>query len=148
MGSEMCIRDRTIPVPRNAAAARTAQAPTDFSGTGATEIFEPTRSISQDETEHLDGGPTEIIPPQRLSFETKLDMPQAEAAPGPQPQPQPQPYSTAESPLEPFAPAAASAPPPVPASVPEQPVHSAQEEPAERPPVSYTHLTLPTNREV
>lgn len=137
---ELDLPDVTIPVPRNAAAARTAQAPTDFSGTGATEIFEPTRSISQDETEHLDNGPTEVIPPQRLSFETKLDMPQAEAAPGPQPQPQP--YSTAESPLEPFAPAAASAPPPVPASVPEQPVHSAQEEPAERPLTNRNPLSL------
>ena len=137
---ELDLPDVTIPVPRNAAAARTAQAPTDFSGTGATEIFEPTRSTSQDETEHLDGGPTEVIPPQRLSFETKLDMPQAEAAPGPQPQPQP--YSTAESPLEPFAPAAASAPPPVPASVPEQPVHSAQEEPAERPLTNRNPLSL------
>ena len=140
VGRELDLPDVTIPVPRNAAAARTAQAPTDFSGTGATEIFEPTRSISQDETEHLDGGPTEVIPPQRLSFETKLDMPQAGAAPGPQPQPQP--YSTAESPLEPFAPAAASAPPPVPASVPEQPVHSAQEEPAERPLTNRNPLSL------
>ena len=139
---ELDLPDVTIPVPRNAAAARTAQAPTDFSGTGATEIFEPTRSISQDETEHLDGGPTKVIPPQRLSFETKLDMPQAGAAPGPQPQPQPQPYSTAESPLEPFAPAAASAPPPVAASVPEQPVHSAQEEPAERPLTNRNPLSL------
>lgn len=137
---ELDLPDVTIPVPRNAAAARTAQAPTDFSGTGATEIFEPTRSIPQGETEHLDGGPTEVIPPQRLSFETKLDMPQAEAAPGPQPQPQP--YSTAESPLEPFSPAAASAPPPVPASVPEQPVHSAQEEPAERPLTNRNPLSL------
>ena len=138
--------DVTIPVPRNAAAARTAQAPTDFSGTGATEIFEPTRSIPQGETEHLDGGPTEVIPPQRLSFETKLDLPQAEPAPEPEPQslsrPQAQPYSATEPPLEPFAPAAASAPAPVPTPAPEQPVHSAHEEPSERPLTNLNPLSL------
>ncbi|WKE54987.1 protein kinase domain-containing protein [Corynebacterium tuberculostearicum] len=143
---ELDLPDVTIPVPRNAAAARTAQAPTDFSGTGATEIFEPTRSIPQGETEHLDGGPTEVIPPQRLSFETKLDLPQAGAAPEPEPQslsrPQAQPYSATEPPLEPFGPAAASAPAPVPAPVPEQPVQSAHEEPAERPLTNRNPLSL------
>ena len=121
----------TIPVPRNAAAARTAQTPTDYSGIGATDVFEPTRTIPQGATEHLDGGPTEVIPPepvpQQPDFETRLDVPKAPVSP--------------EPPLPP-APAPASAPVPAPAPAAgvgeaHSPVQAAaqvaEEEPAERP---------------
>lgn len=121
----------TIPVPRNAAAARTAQTPTDYSGIGATDVFEPTRTIPQSATEHLDGGPTEVIPPepdpQQPDFKTRLDVPKAPVPP--------------EPPLPP-APAPASAPVPAPApaagvgkahSPAQSPAQVAEEEPAERP---------------
>ncbi|MER0091574.1 serine/threonine-protein kinase [Corynebacterium sp. KPL2838] len=121
----------TIPVPRNAAAARTAQTPTDYSGIGATDVFEPTRTIPQGATEHLDGGPTEVIPPepdpQQPDFETRLDVPKASVS--------------SEPPLPP-APAPASAPVPAPApaagvgeahSPAQSPAQVAEEEPAERP---------------
>lgn len=113
----------TIPVPRNAAAARTAQTPTDYSGIGATDVFEPTRTIPQGATEHLDGGPTEVIPPepdpQQPDFETRLDVPKApvDDYPGPAPAPVPAP-----------APAAG-----VGAAAAQPPAQAAEEEPAERP---------------
>ena len=121
----------TIPVPRNAAAARTAQTPTDYSGIGATDVFEPTRTIPQGATEHLDGEPTEVIPPepdpQQPDFETRLDVPKAPVPP--------------EPPLPPaLAPASAPVPAPAPAagvgaahSPAQAPAQVAEEEPAERP---------------
>ncbi|ERS41611.1 MULTISPECIES: protein kinase [Corynebacterium] len=128
----------TIPVPRNAAAARTAQTPTDYSGIGATDVFEPTRTIPQGATEHLDGGPTEVIPPEpepdppQPDFETRLDVPQAppddspEPPLAPAPAPSPAPVPAPGSAMEAGAGAAAHSPA-------QPPAQAAEEEPAERP---------------
>lgn len=123
----------TIPVPRNAAAARTAQTPTDYSGISATDVFEPTQTVPQSTTDHVDWGPTEVIPSeiesQQPDFETRLDVPEVPfnvssqppllPVPGPTytPDPAPSPSPGATAPQSPTQPAA----------------QAAEEEPAERP---------------
>lgn len=123
----------TIPVPRNAAAARTAQTPTDYSGISATDVFEPTQTVPQGTTDHVDWGPTEVIPSeiesQQPDFETRLDVPEVPfnvssqppllPVPGPTytPDPAPSPAPGATAPQSPTQPAA----------------QAAEEEPAERP---------------
>lgn len=86
--------DFTVPVPQNAAAARTAARPTNFAGVGNTEVFNATTAIpaAPDEapTDILDEGETEVFAqeePQReaLSFETRFDPPAAAPAPIPAP---------------------------------------------------------------
>ena len=111
----------TVPLPQNAAAARTAAQPTNMSGVGATEIFQPTGII--DNPAAADQSPaTEIMstnPPRRepLSFETRFDpavsaqpspataamppapgFPAPNAAPVPAPNPQPAPQAATTEP--------------------------------------------------
>ncbi|MGV0421285.1 protein kinase domain-containing protein [Corynebacterium simulans] len=81
---ELALPDFTVPVPRNAAAARTAEQPTDFSGTGATHVFDATTALESPapQPRPAEEEPvTEYVPqqPQRapLSFETRADTPAA-----------------------------------------------------------------------
>ncbi|MGN6017553.1 protein kinase domain-containing protein [Corynebacterium striatum] len=131
----------TVPVPRNAAAARTAEQPTDFSGTGATHVFDATTAIdtpsatpAEQHTAPAPEAATEYIPqtppadiPHRapLSFETRADLPAPPfvAPPVPPVVPRgaeyPAPNYHAQAPLEPQPQGALS--------------HIAEDEPAERP---------------
>ncbi|MBK4178829.1 serine/threonine-protein kinase [Corynebacterium macginleyi] len=119
----------TIPVPRNAAAARTAQTPTDYSGISATDVFEPTQTVPHGTTDHVDCGPTEVIPSeiesQQPDFETRLDVPEV-------------PFNVSSQPPLPPVPGPTHTPTPAPSPAPgataPQPVaQAAEEEPAERP---------------
>lgn len=82
----------TVPVPKNSAAARTAAAPTSFSVSGNTGIFDATTNIpaptkppavGPHEPESLSPSPDltrDFSQRAPLGFETRLDMPQAPAA--------------------------------------------------------------------
>ena len=123
----------TIPVPRNAAAARTAQTPTDYSGISATDVFEPTQTVPQGTTDHVDWGPTEVIPSeiesQQPDFETRLDVPEVPFNVSSQP-----PLLPVQGPKHTPTPAPSPAPGATAPQSPTQPAaQAAEEEPAERP---------------
>lgn len=123
----------TIPVPRNAAAARTAQTPTDYSGISATDVFEPTQTVPQGTTDHVDWGPTEVIPSeiesQQPDFETRLDVPEVPFNVSSQP-----PLLPVQGPTYTPDPAPSPAPGATAPQSPTQPAaQAAEEEPAERP---------------
>lgn len=85
VAAELALPAFTVPVPKNSAAARTAAKPTDMTGIGATDIFEPTSVIQA--ARHADAAETDIIDDadnatedlsfrrEPLSFETRVEQP-------------------------------------------------------------------------
>ena len=87
----------TVPVPQNAAAARTAAAPTNFAGLATTGIFDATTNIeaapedpvpvaedvrAPSDRDHGRDGTRDGAQRAPLSFETRVDTPQAPATVG------------------------------------------------------------------